>query len=93
MPHPGPSCHLHSLWRYALGLCHVRFVANNGLSHLVAHSINHDVERGMELRALIVHAIYVQSVKAGILIISGYGYVWGFPTASLSLSLRFPSRL
>ena len=27
---------------------------------------------------MIAHAIYVQSVKAGILIISGYGYVLGF---------------
>ena len=63
------------------------FVANNGLNHVVAHSINHAVERGTELRALIARAIYVQSVKAGILIISGYGYVLGLFKLVPSLSV------
>ena len=69
------------------------FAAANGLNHVIAHVINHGAERGTDLRTLIAHAIDIQTVKAGILIIAGYGYVLGFAGVSLGLSLRFPSGL
>ncbi|MDE0188173.1 MAG: hypothetical protein OXN80_03645 [bacterium] len=63
----------------------------HGLNHIIAHTINHG--GGGNPRTLFTIAVTVQAVKAGIVIISGYGYLLGFAAIAAGLSLHFSSGL
>lgn len=60
-----------------------------GLNHIIAHTINHG--GAADPRTLFTIAVTIQAVKAGIAIISGYGYLLGFACIAVGLSLHFSS--
>ena len=70
----------------------ILFAASGGMNHIIAHIINHRGE-DRSLRTLLTTAVNVQAVKAGIVIIGGYGYLLGFACIALALSRVFPSGL
>ena len=70
----------------------ILFAASGGMNHIIAHIINHGGE-DRSLRTLLTTAVNVQAVKAGIVIIGGYGYLLGFACIALALSRVFPSGL
>ena len=59
----------------------------HGLNHMIAHTINHGGSG--DPRTLFTIAVTIQAVKAGIVIISGYGYLLGFACMAAGLSLHF----
>lgn len=61
----------------------------NGLNHMIAHIINHGGDRGSDTRTLFTIAVTVQAVKAGIIIIAGYGYLLGFAFIAAGLWRHF----
>ena len=63
----------------------------NGLNHMIVHIINHGADRGISQATLFGIAIDVQAVKAGILIIAGYGLLLGYAAIGLGLHCRFAS--
>lgn len=63
----------------------------HGLNHMIAHTINHG--GAADPRTLFTVAVTIQAVKAGIVIISGYGYLLGFACIAAGLSLHFSSGL
>ena len=48
-----------------------RFAFTNGRDDMIAHVINHGLEKDRSMAALVPPAVDIQAVKAGILIISG----------------------
>lgn len=63
-----------------------------GLNHMIAHTVNHG-GGATDPRTLFTIAVTIQTVKAGIAIISGYGYLLGFACIAAGLSLHFRSGL
>jgi uncharacterized membrane protein len=63
-----------------------------GLNHIIAHTINHG-GGATNPRTLITIAVTIQAVKAGIAIISGYGYLLGFTCIAAGLALHFRAGL
>ena len=63
-----------------------------GLNHMIAHTVNHGGDAA-DPRTLFTIAVTIQAVKAGIAIISGYGYLLGFAFVAAGLSLHFSSGL
>ena len=61
-----------------------------GMNHIIAHTINHGGD-ATDPRTLFTIAVTIQAVKAGITIISGYGYLLGFACIAAGLSLHFSS--
>ena len=68
---------------FALAITH-------GLNHMIAHVVNHGLDRGRSITTLLTLAVDIQAVKAGISIIGGYGYLLGFASLALGVYLRFP---
>ena len=60
----------------------------NGLNHMIAHVVNHG-GGSTDTRTLLTIAVTVQAVKAGIVIIAGYGYLLGFAFISAGLWRHF----
>lgn len=63
----------------------------NGLNHMIAHIVNHGGDANT--RTLLTIAVTVQAVKAGIIIIAGYGYLLGFAFIAAGLWRHFASRV
>lgn len=63
-----------------------------GLNHIIAHTVNHGGD-ATNPRTLLTIAVTIQAVKAGIAIISGYGYLLGFTCIAAGLTLHFRSGL
>lgn len=60
-----------------------------GLNHIIAHTINHGGD-ATDPRTLFTMAVTIQAVKAGIAIMSGYGYLPGGITRTLMKPLETP---
>ncbi len=56
-----------------------------GLNHIIVHTVTHGEQ---DPRTLYTFAINIQLVKAGIVIIAGYGFLLGFGLLSLGVRLR-----
>lgn len=63
-----------------------------GLNHIIAHTVNHGGS-ATDPRTLFTMAVTIQAVKAGITIISGYGYLLGFAFIAVGLFLHIRSGL
>lgn len=73
-----------------LGLIFLAFAAffigvAGGLNHIIVHTVTHGEQ---DLRTLYTVAVNIQLVKAGIVIIAGYGFLLGFGLLSLGVWLR-----
>lgn len=64
----------------------------NGLNHMIAHIVNHGGATA-NTRTLLTIAVTVQAVKAGIIIIAGYGYLLGFAFIAAGLWRHCASRV